>query len=316
MIIAKGQNCLTVFGRILDYIQTLIGRHAYMSADSNKRLLMYLIMGITGNVGGAVARHLLQQGKQVRALVRDKGKAASWAQAGVELIEGTWENVEAMSAALQDVEGAYLMMPPVLAPSRDFREAKAVIACMTEALHNKLPAKVVALSSIGAEQESGLGAAYAVRLLEQSLNEMPFPVAFVRAGAFFENLLYGLQTGQNGELPVFYSPTSRQLPMVASEDIGTEVAILLMSEWQDRVCIELGSMLSPDDVAQQIGEVLGHDVQASAIPREAWAEALTQTGIPAESLWAYEDMLDRMNSGVIGFGTGQVQRKAGKTPLK
>ncbi|HEX4502582.1 MAG TPA: NmrA family NAD(P)-binding protein [Scandinavium sp.] len=277
---------------------------------------MYLIMGITGNVGGAAARHLLQQGKQVRALVRDKGKAASWAHAGVELIEGAWEDVEAMSIALQDVEGVYLMMPPVLAPSRDFREAKAVITSMAEALHAKLPAKVVALSSIGAEQESGLGAAYAVRLLEQSLNDMPFPVAFVRAGAFFENLLYGLQTGKNGELPVFYSPTSRQIPMVASEDMGTEVAELLMSEWQDRVCIELGSMLSPDDAAQQIGEVLGHEVKAKAIPRDSWAEALTQTGIPAESLWAYEDMLDSMNSGVIGFGTGQVQRKAGKTPLK
>ena len=33
---------------------------------------MYLVMGITGNVGGATARHLLKQGKQVRALVRDR----------------------------------------------------------------------------------------------------------------------------------------------------------------------------------------------------------------------------------------------------
>ena len=30
---------------------------------------MYLVTGITGNVGGATARHLLKQGKQVRALV-------------------------------------------------------------------------------------------------------------------------------------------------------------------------------------------------------------------------------------------------------
>jgi uncharacterized protein YbjT (DUF2867 family) len=37
---------------------------------------MYLVMGITGNVGGATARHLLKEGKQVRALVRDREKAA------------------------------------------------------------------------------------------------------------------------------------------------------------------------------------------------------------------------------------------------
>ena len=40
---------------------------------------MFLVMGITGNVGGATARHLLKQGKQVRALVRNREKVAKWA---------------------------------------------------------------------------------------------------------------------------------------------------------------------------------------------------------------------------------------------
>ncbi len=38
---------------------------------------MHLVLGITGKVGGAVARHLVKQGKQVRALVRNREKAAS-----------------------------------------------------------------------------------------------------------------------------------------------------------------------------------------------------------------------------------------------
>ena len=36
---------------------------------------MYLVMGITGNVGGATAKRLLAQGKKVRALVRNREKA-------------------------------------------------------------------------------------------------------------------------------------------------------------------------------------------------------------------------------------------------
>lgn len=47
---------------------------------------MYLVMGITGNVGGATARHLLKQGKQVRALVRNREKATKWADQGVQLM--------------------------------------------------------------------------------------------------------------------------------------------------------------------------------------------------------------------------------------
>jgi len=36
---------------------------------------MFFIAGITGNIGGAAAKMLLAEGKQVRALVRDLGKA-------------------------------------------------------------------------------------------------------------------------------------------------------------------------------------------------------------------------------------------------
>ena len=62
---------------------------------------MYLVMGITGKVGGATARHLLTQGKQVRALVRNREKAAKWADQGVELVDGDWNDATAIAAALK-----------------------------------------------------------------------------------------------------------------------------------------------------------------------------------------------------------------------
>jgi uncharacterized protein YbjT (DUF2867 family) len=39
---------------------------------------MYAVMGITGNVGGAVARTLLTRGEKVRGIVRNPEKAAEW----------------------------------------------------------------------------------------------------------------------------------------------------------------------------------------------------------------------------------------------
>ena len=118
---------------------------------------MYLVMGITGKVGGATARHLLKQGKQVRALVRDREKAAKWADQGVELVEGDWNNSTAIAAALKGVEGAFVMLPAVWAPSPDYREAKGVIANYVEALTRAVPPRVVALSSMGANRTSGVG---------------------------------------------------------------------------------------------------------------------------------------------------------------
>lgn len=41
---------------------------------------MILLTGITGNIGSATARALLDKGVKFRALVRNLDKAASWAE--------------------------------------------------------------------------------------------------------------------------------------------------------------------------------------------------------------------------------------------
>jgi len=277
---------------------------------------MFLVTGITGKVGGAAARHLLEMGKQVRALVRDETKATAWAGKGVELVTGKWEDPAIMTRALDDVEGAYLMMPPSQTPSSDFREAKAVISSYKEALTSSTPPKLVALSSMGSEKPSGLGLITATHLLEEALRDVPSPVAFVRAGSFFENYLFGLKTAQTGTLPILYAPTHRKVPMVATEDIGTEVARLLTSEWTGKRFIELGSMVSADELATELGQVLGRDVRAQAIPREAWADALQHMGLPKGGTWAYEEMIEGVNSGWIGFGVKGTERIDGTTSAK
>ena len=43
---------------------------------------MFLVMGITGKVGGATAEHLLANGKEVRALVRSRKKAVKLGESG------------------------------------------------------------------------------------------------------------------------------------------------------------------------------------------------------------------------------------------
>lgn len=277
---------------------------------------MFLVTGITGNVGGSAARRLLEQGKQVRALVRNKAKAEVWAARGVELVEGEWQNPAALTQALEGVEGAYLMMPPTQAPSRDSREARAVIASYEEALAKVPPSRLVVLSSMGSEKPDKLGAITATHLLEEALWNIATPIAFVRAGSFFENLAYGLQSGQGGVLPVFWAPTERKIPAVATEDIGAEVAKLLTTQWQGRRVVELGSMVSPDEIAHQLGEVLGREVKAQALPREAWTAALEGMGIPRGDTWAFEEMADGVNSGWIGFGVEGTERVEGTVSAK
>nr|WP_256260599.1 NmrA family NAD(P)-binding protein [Burkholderia sp. NFPP32] len=271
-------------------------------------------MGITGRVGGATARHLLAQGRKLRALVRNREKATNWADRGVELIDGDWNDAAAVERALEGVEGAFVMLPAVWAPSPDFSEAKSVIANYVEALTRAVPPRVVVLSSMGANRTSGLGMITALSLLEQGLRRLTLPIAHVRAGGFFENFLYGLHVAQGGTLPVYYNPTSRKSTMVATDDVGAEVAALLTGPaWSGHRVVELGSMVSADEVAAQLGEVLQRDVKAFAIPRAGWPAAFEQIGIPKGQTGSAEAMFDAVNAGWMDLGVAGTEHVVGTT---
>jgi len=277
--------------------------------------MSFLVAGITGNVGGATARHLLQAGHKVRGLVRNPQKAEKWAKQGVEIIQGDFGDSADVAEALQGVEGAYLMLPPFFTPSPGFPEAQTLVDSFVEALRKAPPPRLVALSSVGSEKTGGLGLITSTHLLEQGLGDLPFPTAFVRAGSFFENYAYAVKAAASGWFDSFLAPPDRAFPMVATEDIGTEVARLLTGSWSGKKIIELGSRLSADDVAKALGGVLGQPVQARAIPRDQWAAVLEAQGMPPAFIAPYLEMEDGLNSGWIDFGVAGTEPVAGTVTL-
>src|SRR5262245_5273837 len=78
---------------------------------------MYAITGITGKVGGALARTLLAAGRPVRAVVRDAGKGRSWAEKGCEVALVEMEDAAALAAAFEGVNGVFILPPPEFDPA-------------------------------------------------------------------------------------------------------------------------------------------------------------------------------------------------------
>jgi uncharacterized protein YbjT (DUF2867 family) len=170
---------------------------------------------------------------------------------------------------------------------------------------------------MGANRTSGLGMITALSLLEQGFRDLISPIAFVRAGGFFENFLYGLQVAQGGTLPVYYNPTNRKSTMVATNDIGAEVATLLTGPaWSGQRVVELGSMVTADEVAEQLGEVLNLDVKAFAVPRAGWAEAFEHFGIPKGHTGSAEEMFEAVNAGWMDLGVEGAEHVAGTTSAR
>jgi len=63
-----------------------------------------LITGATGKVGGRLTKRLAERGHRVRALVRDKARAAELRQTHAELVEGDVLDADSLAAAVRDVE--------------------------------------------------------------------------------------------------------------------------------------------------------------------------------------------------------------------
>ena len=92
---------------------------------------MFAVTGITGQVGGAAARTLLDAGLSVRAVMRDAAKGAAWKQRGCEIALADMTDAAALTAALSGVDGVFVIIPPIFDPTPGFPEARAIIVAVT-----------------------------------------------------------------------------------------------------------------------------------------------------------------------------------------
>ena len=281
---------------------------------------MFTVMGITGNVGGAVAENLLAAGKTVRGVVRNPEKAKAWADRGVELMQSAYDDAAGLVKAFTASEGVFAMIPPDFAPAPGQPDQKRTIAAIREALQETKPGKAVFLSSIGSEQPRGLGLITSTHLLEEAMRTLPIPVAYLRAGSFMENWLGALDhIRATGEMPFFYAPLDRKFPLVASRDIGLAGARVLQESWTNERVLEVDGPKGGTDLhetAAAFGRALGRDVKAVLLPEAAWQDVLEAMGMPGDRTGLYIEMVKSFNSGWIHFGNSGTESFHGPTTIE
>jgi uncharacterized protein YbjT (DUF2867 family) len=279
---------------------------------------MYAVIGITGKVGGSTARALLNDGDKVRGVVRNTAKAVAWRAAGVDLALAEINDAAALEAAMCDVEGAFVMIPPNFAPAEGFPETRTIVAALRKAISAALPPKVVYLSSVGAHRKNGLGLITQLHILEEELGSLPIPSAFIRAAWFMENYQWDVDSArERGEIDAFLSPVDRAIPMVATEDIGRLAAKTLQQEWADNRFLELEgpARYSPLDAAAVFSIHLNKQVIAKPVAREEWASLFEKQGMAPDRTGPRIEMLDGFNAGWIDFQRVGTEHVLGRTTL-
>jgi uncharacterized protein YbjT (DUF2867 family) len=262
---------------------------------------MYAITGITGKVGGEVARHLLANGQSVRAVLRDRAKAADWAAKGCDVAIADMANAEQLAAAFSGTEGVFILPPSDFDPEPGYPEAKRVIDQVTRALMTARPQRVVCLSTIGADAPHD-NLLTQRTLMERSLNSIDLPVTFLRPGWFMENALWDVASARDeGVVRSFLQPADKAFPMVATQDVGRLAAELLRQHRSGTRIVELEgpARVSANDLAQAFAVVLGRPVRVDIVSRDSWEGLFRAQGMknPLPRI----RMLDGFNEGWIEF---------------
>ena len=277
---------------------------------------MYAITGITGKVGGAMARALLNTKQPVRAIVRDQEKGKAFAEKGCEVVIADMDDVASLTAACRGAEGVFILPPSNFDPAPGFPEARKGAAIIRQALNAAAPQRVVCLSTIGAQAEQS-NLLTQRTILEGELAGLAMPLTILRPAWFLDNLQWDIESAQQtGVIHSFLQPLNATFPMVSTEDIGRIAAELIQERWTGTRIVELEGprRVSPNDIAAAFGKVLGRSVRAEVVPRGDWAGLFRAQGTndPAPRI----KMLDGFNEGWITFEGQDVSVRKGRIELE
>ncbi|MCO5993802.1 NmrA/HSCARG family protein [Actinoallomurus rhizosphaericola] len=236
-----------------------------------------VVVGATGLQGGAVTRHLLRGGWQVRALTRDPNgtRARALARAGAQVVRAQMEDVDSLTIAAEGAWGLFSVQPTVGSPGTapDFTTEDEVRwgVNVAEAAHAAGVGHLVFTSVAGADRhltERVPANLVSKWRIERHIAHLGMPATILRPVSFMENFTGGYAL-QNGNLSTGLAPDTAQ-QLMAADDVGfiAELAFSHPGEWIGRAVSLAADELTPVQVAAAIGEALGIPLPYLQIPIE------------------------------------------------
>jgi Predicted nucleoside-diphosphate-sugar epimerases len=230
-----------------------------------------LVFGATGQQGSAVVPHLLTDGWNVRALVRDPKQAQSEAlrQQGVALVQGDLNQPSSLREAMKDVYGVFSVQTSYAegGVAAEILQGKAVADAALQAGVSHL----VYSSVGGAERKTGIAHFESKWQIEEYIRALHLPVTILRPAFFMSNFRSAIKVEVDGTLVVSQAlrPEVR-LQMIAVEDIG-KFAALAFAHPESFLGKEIeiaGAELTLSEIAESFERVTGKPTRSVELPLE------------------------------------------------
>ncbi|MEK3725195.1 NmrA/HSCARG family protein [Paenibacillus sp. FSL H8-0034] len=232
---------------------------------------MILVVGATGQQGGAVARQLLADGWKVRAFTRDSTgeKARLLEELGAELVNGDMDDRDSLDAAMKGVYGVFSVQPPSWNPTLESnKDEKRMGKAVVDAAQRAGVQHFVYTSVSGAEAQSKFRDMPKWEI-EQYISSRGIPATILRPVGFMENFADPISGLQQGTLAQAGKPDG-VIQLIAVDDIGA-FALLAFKHPDDYLgkTIEIaGDGLTPPQIAAAISRATHRSIPYVQIPLE------------------------------------------------
>lgn len=269
---------------------------------------MIAVLGATGQIGGMVARNLLQKGEQVRAIVRNAEKAKALSEMGAALFAADYLEADALKTALRGVDSVLLLTPENPFAADWLADVRHMLENYRAAVRSSGIERIVLLSSMGAQHSEGTGNLLASHMLEQAFADLSTPHCCIRPAYYYSNWMGYLGTAkESGILPTFF-PADLELPMIAPADVAAFIADVLSGDvpWRKLYEVSGPQNYSASDIAQFMGEALDKKVQPYAIAPDDWKASLLEAGFSESGAGNLADMTQAVIDGRTIPVTGDV----------
>ncbi len=250
-----------------------------------------LVIGGTGKTGRRVPERLKADGIETRIASRSGEPAFDWNE------PDTWD------AALEGVRAIYITYAPDLA----IPGATDAIRALVEKAVAAGVRRLVLLSGRGEEEAQA-----SERIVQQSGVEW----TIVRASWFMQNFSEGEFLGMVLDGAITLPAADIPEPFIDINDIADVAVAALTEDGHAGEIYEVTGprMLTFTDLAREITQAAGREVQFVQVPAEAFSEAIAESGASDDIAWLLNYLFESVLDGRNAYLSDGVQRALGREP--
>jgi NAD(P)H dehydrogenase (quinone) len=235
-----------------------------------------LVTGATGKLGTKVVETLLKTvpASELAVSVRNPEKAEGLRARGVEVRQGDFDQPQTLDTAFAGIDRLLIISADGDNETRIRQHANAVAAA------ERAGVKFIAYTSLVNATESQNVFAPTHQATEAAIVKTGIPYSFLRNNWYLENEIPSIQGVQAGA-PWVTSAGDGKVGWAPQQDYAEAAAAVLTGNGHENTIYELsGKLLSQEEIAAAVGDVLGKEVSVQQVDDATYAEIMKGVGVP------------------------------------